>query len=432
MVTSRKVIVVGAGNAAGYVAKTIVDKGVLRGEVMIIGREGYAPYERPALSKAFLFGNPPARLPGFHTCVGGGGSRQPPEWYTENGIELLLNHNVTAIDVAAKKVTTASGEEYVAEHLVLATGAAPIVLGTTPGHDSKGIFYLREYDDGLNLYEALKDRTGQTCIVIGGGYIGLETAAAATTMGLKVKMVFPEGNIMPRLFTPEIAKKYEDFYAAKGIEILKEGRLCSEFLADESGNVRGILCKRNEEVEEISGDMVIVGVGARANTSLVRDQLDMDMGGVKVNGKLETSAPGVYAIGDIATFPLKMYDGRMTRMEHVANARAMAEHVVQVIAGITTEDYDYLPYFYSRVFNLSWQFFGDSIGNCTVVGDFSPKILAIWVDSGKVMGVFMESPTSDDTSSLKKIALARPSVDESELASKSSADEALSLLVAAL
>lgn len=239
-----------------------------KGEVLIVGREAVAPYERPALSKAFLFGEPPARLPGFHTSVGGGGTRQEPAWYAEHGIQLMMSEEVTAVDTKSKTVTTASGTTLTAEFLILATGAAPVVLSRTPGHDLQGIHYLREVEDGLKLYDDLKAKKGKTCIVIGGGYIGLETAAAATLMGLKVKMIFPEASIMPRLFTPEIADKYETFYAEKGIEIHKDGRLCSEFLGNEDGHVRGVKVKKGEETEEIAGDVVIVGVGARPNTQL--------------------------------------------------------------------------------------------------------------------------------------------------------------------
>ncbi len=266
-------------------------------------------------------------------------------------------------------------------------------------------------------------------IVVGGGYIGLEVTAAAITVGCKVKMIFPEEHVMPRLFTPEIAAFYEKAYADKGVEFLNNGRLCKAFLGDDNGKVRGVKFCQNNQDYEIDGSLVVVGVGARPNTSLFKDKLKMDArGGVIVDSTLKTSVDGVYAIGDIATFPLKMYNDRMVRVEHVVNARETAKHSVGAVLG-SLEPYDYLPYFYSRVFNLGWQFFGDNDGECTVVGDFNPKIIAIWVRDGQVNGVFMESPSAEDTEAMKKIARTRPSVDVGAFKEADSADAALALLV---
>lgn len=405
--SSYKYVIVGAGNAAGYAARSFAAAGVSPGELCLIGSEPVAPYERPALSKAVLM-KAAVRLPGFHTCVGGGGDRQEPAWYAERGIDLKLGATVTDIDVAAKALTLADGSSVTAtDAVLLATGAEPIRLTRTPGHDLKGIMYLRDNDEALALFDALQASIGKTVIVVGGGYIGMEVAAAALTVGCKVTMVFPEDHLMPRLFTPEIAAFYEKVYTEKGATLVNKGRLCKAFLGDDDGNVRGIMtCQEGKEDQEIEGSLVVVGVGARASTQLYKGKLDMDeRGGVKVDGTLKTSADGVYAVGDIATFPLKMYDDRPVRMEHVQNARDSANHAVTAIVTGSTEPYDYLPYFYSRVFDLSWQFFGDNVGECYVCGNFDPKLLAIWVDgTGVLKGVFMEHPTAEDTANMKTIA----------------------------
>lgn len=409
-----KYMIIGAGNAAGYAARQFIQLGKLKpNDLCLVGAEPVLPYERPALSKAVLV-NDKVRLPGFHTCVGGGGERQTPDWYENNGIATRLGKSVTAFDAASKSVTLESGDTISAtDAVILATGADPIRLTRTEGHDLNGIHYLRNYADATALYDTLQANVGKTVIVVGGGYIGLEVTAAAITVGCKVKMVFPEEHIMPRLFTPEIAKYYEDVYREKGVVLLNNGRLCKAFLGDENGNVRGVkICHNGQEEVEEEGSLVVVGVGARATTGLYSEQLNMDeRGGVVVDGTLKTSANGVYAVGDIATFPLKMYDNRPCRMEHVQNARNSAAHAVSAIVEGSSEPYDYLPYFYSRVFNLSWQFFGDNVGECSVVGDFDPQLLAIWSEGGKLKGVFMESPSEDDTANMKKVALEQPSVD---------------------
>ncbi len=426
---SYKYVVLGAGNSAGYVAREFKARGVAPGELCLVGEEPVHPYERPALSKAVLMKDN-VRLPGFHTCVGGGGERQTPEWYADNGIETMLGEKVTSVDLKSKSITTESEKTITAtDALILATGASPIYLSRLEGANLDGVMYLRDNDQALKLYDALQKTKGKTVIVVGGGYIGLEVTAAAVTVGCKVKMLFPEEYVMPRLFTPEIAALYEKVYKDKGVEFLNNGRLCKAFVGNSEGKVCGVKFCKDEVEDVVDGDLVVVGVGARPNTLLFKDQLKMDArGGVQVDGKLQTSVPGVYAIGDIATFPLKMYGGRPVRMEHVVNARQTAKHAVGAIYG-DTDDYDYLPYFYSRVFDLSWKFYGDSKGECLVVGGFDPKLLAVWVDEGKVNGVFMESPSDEDVAAMQKIARERPEIDVAAFKSSGDIDSAMKIML---
>ncbi|KAJ8903132.1 hypothetical protein NDN08_004244 [Rhodosorus marinus] len=426
---SYKYLVLGGGNAAGYVARALVEKGVDKSEAAIVSREEVAPYERPALSKAFLFADPPARLPGFHTCVGGGGDRQAPEWYEENGIDLNLNEEIVVADLNGKKIKSKSGAEFGFEKLIVATGCAPIKLSKLEGADLKGIHYLRENADALELYDSLHAHKGEEVLIVGGGYIGMEVAAAAAIVGCKPKLIFPEEHMMSRLFFPAMAKKYEAFYKEKGVEILKDGYLCEGFAGDGEGNLAGVKVAKDGKQEVIPGKLCVIGVGARPNAQLFSDQLETELGGIKVNGKFESSVKDVYAIGDVASFPLKKYN-RMTRMEHVAHARQSAAHAVDALFDSATADYDYLPYFYSRVFDLSWQFFGDSVGEPVLIGDI-PKMSAFWIENGQVNGVFVEGPTAEDTETMRAIASKRPTVDVDELSALSDPDEALKLVASA-
>lgn len=411
-------------------AREFAENGIDKGDLCLIGEEPDLPYERPALSKAVLV-NESVRLPGFHTSVGGGGERQDVQWYASHGIVTKLGDRVVSVDAASRTLETASGDTIQAtEALLLATGAAPIQLSMLDGSDLSGIYYLRDNAQAIVLYEALSAAKGKTVIVVGGGYIGLEVAAAAITVGCKVKMIFPEGHVMSRLFTPKIAQHYEKVYSERGVEFLKNGAVCKAFLGDDTGKVRGVRYVINNIEGDVEGDVVVVGVGARANTQLFRDQLKLDeRGGVIVDSQLRTSAPGVYAIGDIATFPLKMYGDRPARMEHVQNARESAKHAVASILG-SSASYDYLPYFYSRVFDLSWKFYGDSTGEVIVVGDFKPKLLAAWVQDSVVQGVFMESASDEDTAAMQNIARIRPKIDVAKLKSGTSAEEALAEIAA--
>lgn len=415
-----KYLILGGGVAAGYAAREFVKLGLGPGELGIISKEAVAPYERPALSKAYLFPEGAARLPGFHVCVGSGGERLLPEWYTEMGIDLILNVEVTKADLASKTLTTEAGAAYTYDNLIIATGATFIKLSDfgVQGADAKGIFYLREIHDADALVEAIKAKKEGTAVVVGGGYIGLELAATLTMNKLSVTMVYPEPWCMPRLFTGDLAAFYEGYYKAKGVKIVK-GTVASGFETDADGNVKVVKLK---DGRELPADIVVVGVGARPLIGLFKGQVAEAKGGIKVDGFFKTSVAGVYAVGDVATFPLKIY-GEDRRVEHVDHARKSAIQAVQAIKaaekGTEIDDYDYLPFFYSRSFDLSWQFYGDSVGETVIFGDNDPatpkaKLGTYWVKDGKVVGVFLENGTAEENKAIAKVAKLQPPVQSIE------------------
>ncbi|KAH9311285.1 hypothetical protein KI387_026320, partial [Taxus chinensis] len=406
--TNFKYIIVGGGVAAGYAAREFVKLGLKSGELAIISKEAVAPYERPALSKAYLFPEGAARLPGFHVCVGGGGERQPPEWYFEKGIELILSTELVKADLATKTLTSAEEKTFKYEILIIATGATVIKLSDfgVQGADAKGIYYLREIAEADALIAAIQSKKEGTAVVVGGGYIGLELAAVLRINKYKVKMVYPEPWCMPRLFTADIAAFYEGYYQGKGVEIIK-GTVATGFTTDEDGNVKIVKLKDGRELE---ADIVIVGVGARPLTGLFKGQLEEEKGGIKTDAFFKTSLPDVYAVGDVATFPMKIY-GDVRRVEHVDHARKSAAQAVQAIKakeeGKSIEEYDYLPFFYSRSFDLSWQFYGDNTGEAVIFGDNNPatpkaKFGSYWIKDGKVVGVFLENGSPEENKAIAK------------------------------
>ncbi|KAK9833441.1 hypothetical protein WJX81_005619 [Elliptochloris bilobata] len=408
--SAYKTVVLGGGNSAGYAAWEWIKRGGGEG-LAIIGDEPVVAYERPALSKAYLFPEKPARLPGFHTTVGGGGQKQEMTWYKENNIEFRTGVHVSEADITKKQLTTADGQSITYEKLIIATGARPISLADfkTPGADLKGIYYLRNVVDADRIIAALpeaKERGGRA-VIVGGGYIGLETAAGLSMNGLDVTLVFPESRVMERLFTPEIASFYEKFYEDKGIKFIK-GTTVTAF-EGEGDKVKTSVLKDGTKLES---DIVLVGVGARPNIELFKGQLDMleeRPGGIKVDGHLRTSVPNVYAVGDVAAFPLKRY-GNTTRQEHVTNCRTSAQHAVaSILAPDSVDEYDYLPFFYSRVFNLSWQFYGVNEGTPIFFGSKEEgKFGTYWVKDGKVVGAFLESGSGEENAAIKKVADLRP------------------------
>lgn len=428
-----KYVVLGAGNAAGYAAREFVSAGAAPGELALVGAEPHLPYERPALSKAVLVKDA-VRLPAFHTCVGGGGARQTQEWYDAAGVACLLGKKVVAVDVAGKALELEGGGKVVAEKaLVLATGADPIRLDALPGAGLDGVAYLRDNDEAVDLAKRLQAAKGKKVVVVGGGYIGCEVAAAAAEVGCNVTMVFPEGHIMPRLFNAEIGKHYEAVFASMGVTMLKDGRVCKKFVEGAPGKVAAVsVCVDGGEPEDVPAELVVVGVGARPATALYKGQLDMDeRGGVVVDAHMRASAPGVFAVGDIATFPLRMYGGRMARVEHVGHARSSAAHAARAALGVEQAEYDYLPFFYSRAgAQINWKFFGDSAGESIIIGDLSSKLAAFWVSEGKCVGVFCEKPTDEDSEAMKAIALAQPAADVMAIKAAGGADAVFAMLKA--
>ncbi|KAF9680158.1 hypothetical protein SADUNF_Sadunf06G0092000 [Salix dunnii] len=477
---SFKYVILGGGVSAGYAAREFDKQGVKPGELAIISKEAslfyvyfndedliafenavwffidktselgvVAPYERPALSKAYLFPEGTARLPGFHVCVGSGGERLLPEWYKEKGIELILSTEIVKADLAAKTLVSAAGEIFKYHILIIATGSAVIKLTDfgVQGADAKNIFYLREIDDADKLVEAIKGKKNGKAVIVGGGYIGLELSAALRINNLDVTMVYPEPWCMPRLFTAGIAAFYEGYYANKGVKIIK-GTVAVGFNADSNGEVKEVKLKDGRVLE---ADIVVVGVGGRPLVTLFKGQVEEEKGGIKTDTFFKTSISDVYAVGDVATFPMKLYND-IRRVEHVDHARKSAEQAVKVGSfhafvvssssnaselnlsrsisaiksneeGKTIDAYDYLPFFYSRSFDLSWQFYGDNVGDAVLFGDNDPaspkpKFGSYWIKDGKVVGAFLEGGSPDENKAIAKVARVQPPAVNLDLLTK--------------
>jgi len=161
--------------------------------------------------------------------------------------------------------------------------------------------------------------------------------------------------------------------------------------------------------------------------------LNTSAGGIQVDGQFRTGVPGIFAIGDVAAFPLKMYD-RIARVEHVDHARRSAQHCVKSLLTAQTHTYDYLPHFYSRVFEYEgsprkvwWQFYGDNVGEVVEIGSFDPKIATFWIESGKLKGVLLESGSPEEFQLLPKLARSQPVIDKVKLQNASSVEEALQI-----
>lgn len=427
---NREFVIVGGGNAAGYAARTFVEHGMADGRLCIVSKEAHAPYERPALTKGYLFPleKKPARLPGFHTCVGSGGERQTAEWYKEKGIEMLHEDPVTSIDIDKQTLTTDSGKLLKYGSLIIATGCTASRLPEKIGGSLPGVHYIRDVADANSLISSWEKT--KKLVVVGGGYIGMEVAAAAVAWNLDTTIIFPENHLLQRLFTPSLAQRYEEFYKDNGVKFVK-GTSIKHLEAGSDGHVCSV---KLEDGSTIETDTVVVGIGAKpAVGPFERVGLNTSVGGIQVDSQFRTKIPGIFAIGDVAAFPLKIYDC-VARVEHVDHARRSAQHCAKSILTAQSHTYDYLPYFYSRVFEyegsprkLWWQFFGDNVGETIEVGSFDPKIATFWVDSGKLKGVLLESGNPEEFQLLPKLARSQPTVDITKLRNASSVEEALEI-----
>jgi len=294
------------------------------------------------------------------------------------------------------------------------------------GADGKNIFYLRDIDDADKLVEIIKAKKNGKAVIVGGGYIGLELSAVMKINNIDVDMVYPEPWCMPRLFTSGIAAFYEGYYANKGIKIIK-GTVAVGFSHDANGEVKEVKLKDGRVIE---ADIVVVGVGGKPLTSLFKGQVEEEKGGIKTDAFFKTSVPDVYAVGDVATFPMKLYND-VRRVEHVDHARKSAEQAVKAIfateQGKPVDQYDYLPFFYSRAFDLSWQFYGDNVGESVLFGDNSPtspkpKFGSYWIKDGKVVGAFLEGGTPEENAAIAKLVRVQPPAESLDQLAKDGLD----------
>ncbi|KAK2401057.1 monodehydroascorbate reductase [Trifolium repens] len=361
----------------------------------------------------------PTRLYGFHVCIGSGGKRLLPKWYGKKGVMLYPSTEIVEADLAAQLLTSAEGEVFYFQTLIIATGSTAIRLTDfgVEGADANNTFYFKEIDDADDTSSLLQIKKNGKAVVVGGGYVGMEISASLKLNNIDVTMVYPEPWCMSQLFTSDIAAFYEGYYANKFVNIIK-GTDVVGFTTNSNGEVKEVKLKDGRILE---ADIVVVDIGRRPHISLFKGQLEEAKGGIKTNSFFKTSVSKVYAVGDVATFPLKLY-GELRRVEQVDHARKSAEQAVKAIRaredGNIVEEYDYLPHLYSRSFELSWQFYGDNIGDTVLYGEHNPKSSkplkfgTYWIKDGKVVGAFLENGTPDENEAIAKVARLMPTVED--------------------
>lgn len=337
-----KYAIVGGGLAAARACEGIraVDSA---GSILIIAEEPFLPYQRPPLSKGYLIGKQGLEKVLLHSEA----------FYRENGIEVLTGATATRIGRRGRKVTLASGEAVEYERLLLATGGRAWRLPLT-GAELPGVYTLRTIADA----DAIRAHAAQAerALVIGGSFIGCETAAALAQMGLAVSMCFLEKRPLQAVTPPELGAYITRMFDAQGVRLIPavrperiQGQGCVQSVTLENG-------------ETIACDLVVMGVGIRLNTQLARDaDLDLvEFSAIAVDETLRTNDPHIYAAGDIAAWPDPHY-GRRLRMEHWDTAHSQGYQAGRNLAG-AGEPYTRTPYFFSDLFDLSFDVWGSLDG----------------------------------------------------------------------
>lgn len=338
------------------------------GSIGLLSAEERPPYNRPPLSKGLWKGEAEDSI-----------------WrHTEKqGVSLHLGRTVRHLDPQHRRLTDDQGQDYGYDKLLLATGGTPRRL---PFGDGQIIYYRTVAD-----YERLRGlaSAGQQFAVIGGGFIGSEVAAALALNGKSVVMIFPDAGIGSRVFPPDLVAFLNDFYRQKGVEILP-GQLADGLEMRGSRAALKMHSAQGQDRREVVVDGVVAGIGIEPNVKLAQAAgLEVD-NGIKVDAALRTSQPDIYAAGDAANFYNPALDKRL-RVEHEDNANTMGRLAGQAMAGRTV-NYDYLPSFYSDLFELGYEAVGAVDARLETVADWKQphrEGVVYYLRDGRVRGVLL-------------------------------------------
>lgn len=355
----QRLVVLGAGLAGASAAEELRKLGY-DAALTVIGAEQHPPYERPPLSKGVLTG---AATPGS-TLV------HPAEWYTEQGIDLVTGTTVAGLDVQRRQVTLAD-RALSFDRLLITTGARPRRFDLADEASAAGanVVYLRTLEDA----ELLRDQLGQRLLIIGGGWIGLEVAAAARTARGTVTVVEAAELPLVGVLGPEIASVFADLHRSHDVD-LRTGTTVAAI--EHEGGSTTVWLSDGTQTEV---DLIVVGIGAEPNTDLAQAAgLEVD-NGILVDAQLRTSTTGVYAAGDVANHDHP--DLGRIRVEHWDNAIEQGRHVAGSMLGATTA-YSRQPYFYTDQYDLGMEYLGyvgpQGYDEVRIRGDVERRVFTAW------------------------------------------------------
>ena len=346
---TARAVIVGASHAGAQVAAGLRQH-KWDGDIVLIGDEAALPYQRPPLSKAYLAGDMAVDALAIRGA----------DFYAKQEI-TRRDGAVESIDRAAQQVELADGARLRYDRIALCTGARPRRLNA-PGEDLEGVFYLRTSADVEAIRVAA--RTGGRAVIVGGGYVGLETAASLRKLGLEVIVLEAAERVLGRVTAPQVSAFYTRVHAEEGVEI-RTGAAVEAFAGD----------RRVQEVvlaggERIAADFVIIGIGVLPNTDLATTAGIVVDDGVVIDDRARTSDPLITAAGDCASHDMARY-GRRIRLESVPSAGEQAKAAAATMCG-KTKEIAALPWFWSDQYDLKLQIAGLNHGYDEIVVSGDP------------------------------------------------------------
>jgi len=389
------IVVVGGGLAAARFATEYRAAGG-DAPVTILSSEEDPPYHRPPLTKGFLRGE--VERDGTYV--------REAEEYEEDVVELRLGATAERIDPDTHVVVLAGGEEVPYRTLVLATGARPRPL-PLPGADLVGVHTYRFLPDAATVRTAAEE--AHSAIVVGGSFIGAESAASLRLRGLDVTLVERGPRLMPQLGSAALSDELAEHYREQGVEVMLDTGL-----AELTGNGKLLTGARTEDGTTVEGYLAIVGIGVVPNVELAQDAgADVD-DGIVVDERFRTSLPDIHAIGDVARYP-DPTSGRLRRIEHWSSANAQGGHLGRQLAG-SKDAYDELPVFFTQLFDKRFQVLGDpeSATESVVRGSLADgRVVGFHLtDEGQLVGAVVHGEAADVVEELKTVIRERPLIDD--------------------
>jgi 3-phenylpropionate/trans-cinnamate dioxygenase ferredoxin reductase subunit len=394
-------VVVGGGLAGARAVETLRAEG-FEGSLVLVSAEPHLPYERPPLSKAVLAGRDDVSVATLHDR----------SWYAEHHIELRLTATATNLDTIGQSLTLDDGSQVAYDALLLATGSSARRL-SIPGSDLEGVRYLRTIDDSLALLERF--RSQPRVVIVGAGWIGLETASGAREHGAEVTMIETAAQPLQMVVGEEIGSVFADLHRDHGVDLLLASGV-SSFEGD--GQVDGVVLADGRRVP---ADLVVVGVGAQPNLELARKAgLDIDRG-VVTDAALRTSDKHVFAAGDIVQWPHPIL-AEQIRVEHWANANDSGVAAAKSMLGHDVA-YDALPFFFSDQYDIGLEYVGyaapDLDHELVVRGDpASREFMAFWLRDGRMLAA-MHMNMWDSLEPVQPLIASRKALDSKRLADPS-------------
>jgi 3-phenylpropionate/trans-cinnamate dioxygenase ferredoxin reductase component len=389
-------IIVGASLGGAKAAEELRRQG-FEGRVLLLGSEPERPYERPPLTKDYLRGESDREKTFVHEQT----------FYEDQQIELLTEVTVTAIDPGGSRVTLADGRELGFDRLLLATGAEPRHI-TVRGAQLEGVHYLRSLADCDRLRARLG--TGGRVAVVGAGWIGSEFAASARQLGLEVTVIDPHSLPNERIFGDQVASFYRDVHAEHGVELLL-GESVESFVGDAA--IEGV---RTANGRTIECDFALVGIGVLPRVGLASAAGIAVDNGILVDAALQTSAPDVFAVGDVANASHPFF-GQRIRVEHWSNALNQGPAAARAMLGQPVS-YDRLPYFFSDQYDVGMEYSGYAPTWDEVVlrGDSrTGEFVAFWLQERRVLAG-MNVNIWDVNEHIQALIRSRQAVDVAALA----------------